>query len=217
MSNFNLAPKVRGNFKGLINSVATASALVHSKPILIATLSGTVYVNDNDEIVDVLGDNSRVESVSVDYHFRLNPKKLTPTMNNYIAAVNSRLQSAQRMVEKMAMASGNAVIKKLTRADLPDTAILMDVYAEMDEAMDARLLACVDVTEEGMTAWNYTNENGEPVMLTAELLKKDVKLAEAMQAAFQEWYSPTKASSEAATKEKTDAGTKETEQLSQDS
>lgn len=211
MSNFNLAPKVRGNFKGLHNSVATAAALVHSKPVLIFTLSGTVFVNENDQVVPELTDDARVESVLVDYHFRIDPRKLKPEHSNYIAAVRDRLQGAQRMVEKMAMAQGNVAIKKLTRADLPDVPILMDIYGEMDAAMDQRLLALVDTTDNGLTAWDYTDENGSPVMLTAELLKSDVRLADAMQSALGEWLNPTKASSEVATKETTDDGTKETE------
>ncbi len=211
MSNFNLAPKVRGNFKGLRNSVATATALVYSKPVLTFSLSGTVYVNERDEIVEELGDDCRVEMIEVDYHYRVNPRNLKPEHSNYIAAVGDRRTAAQRMYERMAATQGNIAAKKLTRADLPDKEILVDVYAEMDEALDRRLLAVVDTTETGLTAWDYTDENGQPMMLTAELLKSDVRLAEAMHASLQEWLTPTKASSEAATKETTDDGTKETE------
>lgn len=191
----NFKPVVRGNVKGLSDTSRAAAAAVHMKPILVFMLSGQVFVDENQNVVDPGTEGATLETVYIDYHLQIDPTKIKPEHNNRIAAMNSRIQAGQRMTEKMALAVQGDATRKVTKADLPDTDLMSGLYKEYDDAQDDRLLACVMKDEFGNTAWDYRGPGGETVNLTKELLTNDLRLAEAVNKAYNAWYTPTRPSS----------------------
>lgn len=208
--------------RGLRNAQLLAATLIHQKPLLSFPMPASVIADDTGNILEgeaalsALNDGlAQLHTIEVDFHFKIDPKKIRPEHNNRIQAVRDRLNAAQRTMEKMAAATGMVGGKTapggIRREDLPDTGILVELYEELDRAVDERLLACV-MTTSGLTMWDYVDENGNHINLTSELLRNDLKLAENIHAAFQEWYSPTKASLEAVTLTKQENGTTEATQ-----
>ncbi len=184
---------LKGDFAGgLIQSARLAAAAVHRKPILSISLPTQIGVDENnvptaDEslVVDV----RTAETV---YHFRVDPKLITSEHNYAIAAERDRLTAGTRMFERIAMAQNENGNKEIKREDLPNAQILKECYQDQDNAAIARLIACT-------IEWDYTDEHENPVLLTAKFLRENVRIAEAMDAAFLEWYNPTKKPSAAAT------------------
>lgn len=209
-------PVIRGNFNqaGLANAARAAATAIHRKPILTFMLTGQILVDAKGNITED-DENGELREIEIDYHFRIDPSKIKPSHNNHIAAQRDRLNAAQRMMEKIAIAGGAIEgNKRVTREDLPDADILAECYTDMDDAVDDRLLACVMVDENGNTDWDYCDANGAPINLTKDLLFKDLRMSEAIHAAFMKWYSPTKGQSATATGMKMDSGTTDTAQSS---
>lgn len=211
------APKFKTPIKGLEANQRVIAEMVHRKPVLTFSLVGQYVLNAADvvlfgeEAANALSNGlARIENLEIDFHVQIDPKKIRPEHNNRIQAIRDRLNAAQQTTEKVLKASGQLgkdVKIGVTRADLPDTEILMELYEELDRALDARLLAVVMQNQAGMTLWDYVNENGDHVNLTPELLASDLHFSEAIHGAFQEWYVPTKASSVATTSAKAEGGT----------
>lgn len=216
MSNFrnSFRPGVKGAVRGIADTTRAAASAVHRKPVLSFSLPGQVVVDGKGNIVES-GDESQGSLVDVTlvYHLRIDPKKKRPEHQNRVQASRDRVNAAQRTNEtatKIVLADQVKSSGRQSRADLPDADLLVEIYEELDAALDEKLLALACTDENGMTEWDYTDSAGNPVNLTAELLKKDVTLAEALQTAVANWERPTKPSLEDATPAKTGDTTKPT-------
>lgn len=199
MSNRLRAPKIK-NLVGLAMSQLAVAQLVYATP----TLPFVMQAPYEDE------DTGEISMLDVEYLFRVDPSKLTPALNNRVQACRDRINAAQQQTEKAVQASqslSQGTTRKVSWDDLPDTDMLIRLYDEYDSAMDARLLATVGLDERGQTDWNFTGPTGEPVQLTAELLRTNLRLAERLHQAWNEWYLPTKPSSGVAMKTNKETGT----------
>jgi hypothetical protein len=184
--------------------------IIYRKPILSFPWSTTREATPEEQnelgVIEV--------PVTLRFAFQIDPKRIRPHHNNRIAAIREQMNAATRQAERqnrVAMeAQGYAEAEKMTFDDLPDVEIVEQLNDEFSQALDERLVDSVMVDEEtGQTAWNWVSEDGSPVRLTTAYLRDNVKLAEALHGAWNEWYFPTRKQSEAITKAKTVKSTSE--------
>jgi hypothetical protein len=172
--------------------------IIYRKPVLTFEYNSTRPATPEEELLGTLGE----VPITLEFAYRIDPKLLKPAHNNRIAAIRERINAATRMIERAmsgSEAAGHKKSNKVSYDDLPDTDMVSNLYGELDEAMDERLVACVMRDDNGQTQWNWTGENGSPVVLSTKLLADNVKLAEAMHGSFNEWLNPTNRSAGATT------------------
>jgi hypothetical protein len=215
MSMFNVPVKVVGGAKaGLPTSLEAGNGMlqqiVYRKPILSFDWNTTREATPEE--TEELGVMEM--PVTLKFAFQVDPKLLQPEHNNRITAIREQMNAATRQVERMnrtAMeAQGYAEAEQMRYEDLPNREILEMLNADFAEAMDERL--CDTVMRDpstGQTMWNWFAEDNSPVILSPEYLRANVKLGEAMHAAWNEWYFPTRRQSEAIGKAKTVNSTSE--------
>jgi hypothetical protein len=199
-----MKPRLLGKVHGLQNTSISVATLVHRKPILPFVVPVQVFVDRNNNLVE---DESQGKPTMIgcEFHFQIDPTKITPTLNNYVAAAQARYSTASRADERFmasiaaAQGGGNTMPSRMTQDDLPEVDLLVQVLKERDEAADKRLLACVVKDEDGNTAWDWVNENGETPNLTWELLEANPTMADAIQGALSEWLNFSQKSSAEAT------------------
>lgn len=200
-----LKPARVTNLIGLALTQAEVAAVVYNKPTLSFIMQSPYEKPGTEEII----------MLDVEYLFRVNPAKMTPDLNNMVAAQRDRINAALQQTEKSIQASQSLMqgtSRKVKWEDLPDAEMLTKLYADYDAAVDARLLATVSVDEQGLTEWNFTNEQGEHINLTADLLKNNLRLSDRLHAAWNDWFLPTKPSSEVAIKTSKAEDTKDSTQ-----
>lgn len=192
----NRMARIKTKIKGLEASQANFAQIIYRKPTLTFELQGQMVVNEGTE-------DETVETVDLEIDFKVDPKLITPEHNNQIQAIRDQINTAQRVIERAASIHVESGSKQITRADLPNRDLLTEIYADLDEALDRRLIDSVMKDENGRTLWGYVDSNGQHVNLTMELLRSDLRMAEQIHSAWQEWYRPTKKHSEAASRAKT--------------
>lgn len=203
-------PTIKGDVRGIENASRTAASAIHRKPVLAFTLPGQLTVDSKGNEVPENTPGAENVMVTITNHLRIVPRNKRPEHSNRVQAGRDRITASQRIIEKVSIASqGEGKNAKVSRSDLPDTELLVELYEELDYALDEKLLALVSTDSNGDTEWDYVNADGEPVNLTADLLKADVNLAESLQTALAAWEKPTKPSSEDATQMKKESGTKD--------
>jgi len=200
--NFSFEKKILGKVSNIEQSQIEIATLVHQKPWLQFYLHTTVPVNEHNEMVaEGAPDFHHYEAVFVPYFFRVDPRKMTAELQAAIGAAQTRLGDVRRLTEKT-MAVSLDKSNAITKSDLADPKLLIDVAGELREAERNELLALVMTDDNGNTLWDYENENGEAVNLTRDLLESNYFLEDAILAGLNEWKNPTRASQEATGKKK---------------
>lgn len=136
--------------------------------------------------------------------FQVDPGRIKAVHGHHEQAIRERIQTAQRFQDKIIdvqFSRGKGKVEPVKREDLPDTDLLIELYTELDKVRDRRFCESIARDAEGDPQWHFEVEP------TPEWLQANVALAERLQVAWAEWFTPMRDSSGAGSGTRRENGT----------
>lgn len=184
-------PRIIGDIKGLEKAQISAAQLTYAKPKLPFLIASQVPVNDKGEYD--AENPTGMAGVNLEYHFKIDPAKMTSEHVRRIEAAQSRYRAAAKTLSSFNLPG--VATKKMTKDDLPDADIMQAIMEELDDANNSRLVDVTMKDEDGDTMWDYSDANGNAINLTKSLLESDPRLKNAMIGALDDFLNGSNLSS----------------------